>query len=463
MIHKLTARTMTANKIKRSNVRTASVDPEFVELQERKKQAASLPFIVLIFMISIVVPVRFYIGSVLMMPFRVVLLISLIPCFIGFFSGRAGRIVVSDVFIILFWIWASIAIISVHGFSQIEGLGMHFLETVVPYLVARVYVRNADQFEAVARVLLRIIVILVPFAIYESITGVPIIITVLGEFTLVPANIAMDKRMGLDRAQVTFEHPILFGMFAASGIALSLYALNYRRPIKKNIRYVFFIMPAVICSASTGAFLSSVVQLISTYWDRQKTVKHNRWKIFFAVILLAYFVVDAISNRSPFQVFVSYLTFNPGSSGWRLLIWEYGSAEVWRHPLFGIGFNDWIRPAWMHSASVDNFWLLNAMRYGLPGLLLLCTAIFAIVSMLSRLKQLSRRLNRYRSGYLICISSLMVGMCTVHIWSAAYVWFMFLLGSAHWLANAPQIEDGGPVAAPGRLGYNRRQSGTDSQ
>ena len=42
-------------------------------------------------------------------------------------------------------------------------------------------------------------------------------------------------------------------------------------------------------------------------------------------------------------------------TGWgRTEIFQYGAAEVLRHPIFGIGLNDWVRP-WWRKPSVDNF------------------------------------------------------------------------------------------------------------
>jgi hypothetical protein len=421
---------------------------------EPRNEIVVLHSLVVIFMISVVVPIRFYLGPVLLMPYRVVLLVALVPCLVGLLSGRAGRIVASDIFIVLFWMWASVALIQVHGLSQIEALGVQFLEMTVPYMLARVYVRNADQFESVVRLLLRIIIILLPFALYESVTGDPIILSLLRNIASTPDNIALERRLGIDRAQVTFEHPILFGVFSASAVALSVYVLNFRKKMIENLRYIPIISLAVICSMSTGALLSSMLQLMLICWDKQKVFVKNRWKVLLTALVVAYLAVELISNRDPFQVFVSYLTLNSDTSGWRLIIWEYGSAEVWRHPLFGIGFNDWLRPDWMHSASVDNFWLLTAMRYGLPGLLLLCAAIFAMWRALAKLQGLSSRLKRYRSGYLISLGSLMVGMCTVHIWNATYVWFMFLLGSALWLTDAAEVDDA-PAVLPCRPGYRR--------
>ena len=41
---------------------------------------------------------------------------------------------------------------------------------------------------------------------------------------------------------------------------------------------------------------------------------------------------------------IQNLMFNPQTADGRLVILEYGSAEIARHPVFGIGLNDWVRP-----------------------------------------------------------------------------------------------------------------------
>ena len=62
---------------------------------------------------------------------------------------------------------------------------------------------------------------------------------------------------------------------------------------------------------------------------------------------------------------LEHLTFNKDSADGRLIVFDYGMMEVMKHPVFGIGLNDWTRP-WYRAgkSSFDNFWLLEAMRYG---------------------------------------------------------------------------------------------------
>jgi hypothetical protein len=85
---------------------------------------------------------------------------------------------------------------------------------------------------------------------------------------------------------------------------------------------------------------------------------------------MTYVGIDLFSTKTPFHVFVNYFTFSKQSAYNRILIFEYGTAEVARHPVFGIGLGDWERPVWM-SDSMDNFWLVTAVRYGVPALFLL--------------------------------------------------------------------------------------------
>ena len=48
----------------------------------------------------------------------------------------------------------------------------------------------------------------------------------------------------------------------------------------------------------------------------------------------AFITVSLLSNRTPFHVFITYLTFNMEASYNRILIWDYGTAEVMRKPIF---------------------------------------------------------------------------------------------------------------------------------
>ncbi|GAA3961620.1 hypothetical protein GCM10022278_19580 [Allohahella marinimesophila] len=109
-----------------------------------------------------------------------------------------------------------------------------------------------------------------------------------------------------------------------------------------------------------------------------------------------------------------------------MLIWEYGLIEVLDSPVFGIGFADWRRPAFMVSPSVDSFWLLTAMRFGLPS----------IVSVLAILIYTSYRMYNGRFGILsdhvVGWATAMLGIffvgVTVHFWASSFVLLAVMIG-----------------------------------
>jgi hypothetical protein len=264
--------------------------------------------------------------------------------------------------------------------------------------------------------------------------------------------------MGFFRPQAVFEHPILWGVFCSLGIANAFYI--WRDKFAKSVLLSGFATGMTFTSLSSAPLLAATVQngIIGWGW-----ITRNAWWVLIGLVALGYLVIDLISNRSPVQVLISYLTFNSGTAYWRLHIWTYGSAEVWRHPLFGIGLNDWARPSWMGTASVDNFWLLTTMRYGLPTFLLLVAGIVANVVQIAR-QDLSGRLADFRRGHVIALVSLAITLCTVHAWGATFAFVMFYLGTGSWIFTSATAEPAGVSArAVARTStWTSAQAGPDS-
>jgi hypothetical protein len=97
-------------------------------------------------------------------------------------------------------------------------------------------------------------------------------------------------------------------------------------------------------------------------------------------------------------------------------------------------FEDWVRPPWM-IASIDNFFLLRAMRHGVIALLLLIGLIIWIVTKLSNLKIENQLIHNYRMGFLVTIGGLCISLITVDLWSGLHSYFFFLLGSSVWMID----------------------------
>jgi hypothetical protein len=165
---------------------------------------------------------------------------------------------------------------------------------------------------------------------------------------------------------------------------------------------------------------------------------------------LAYVVVDLMSNRTPLKVFMTYATFSAHNAYWRSIIFEWGMKNVWANPLFGIGLNDWVRPHYMNSGSMDNFWLVMAVRYGIPGFLLLTIGyVISTAKVMRRNFDTDMRLTLFRRAWVFSVLGLSFTLCTVHVWTNLYSFVFFFFGAGIWLITAEPAA-GPPPAGPGR-------------
>ena len=116
-------------------------------------------------------------------------------------------------------------------------------------------------------------------------------------------------------------------------------------------------------------------------------------------------------------------------------------------PVFGIGLNDWVRPHFMHSGSMDNFWLVQAVRYGLPGFFTMAVGYAIVLWRVGRRDfDADPRLWRYRRGWMFTFVGLTFTLATVHIWTSIFSYVFFLFGAGMWMLSV-QPAGGGEAAA----------------
>ena len=401
-----------------------------------KIRTTRLPFGVAVLIWGMVTPLIFDIGGLRLTPNRLVLIVFVLPCLAVLLNGRAGRIRFPDIGLILLWAWSVIAVAANRGVaSQIEQNGIFFLETVGAYLIGRVYVRDADCFAAVTRLLFFTVILMLPFAIVEAVSGKNLILYFFNAIGHSYVDNVMEPRLGFNRAQGALQHPILFGVYCGAVIALSYFVLGYRRSgMAKSWRMLVTLFTAMTC-LSSGPQAAMVAQVGIIVWDALLHNVRQRWWILTGLAIFAWILVDLLSNRTPPEVFISYFALNPATAYNRILIWEYGSASVLNHPLVGIGpVGEWERPSWMNS-SMDMYWLVVPVRYGIPaGLLSILVFLHIFLSVALR-SGLDDRHNAYRLGFLGCMLGFFMVGWTVHFWNETYVLFMFLMGAGMWILD----------------------------
>jgi hypothetical protein len=201
-------------------------------------------------------------------------------------------------------------------------------------------------------------------------------------------------------------------------------------------------------SLSSAPLLSIVLQTAMILWDK---VTHGSWKLLAFLVGSVYIFLELASNRGAVVIFIETMTFSPQSGWWRIHIWRYGSESVLNHPIMGIGLNDWVRPVWL-TGSVDNFWLLMAMRHGLVGLAFLGVAVALHAAYVLRCSPSDEGTRSIRTGYAITLAGLIFVLSTVHVWNEVAVFVMFFFGAGAFLYNstssqATEVADtSGPVA-----------------
>jgi hypothetical protein len=417
-----------------------------------------LPLPVILYLLCIVLPVSFQLGSLAMTTLRGLLLVMAVPLMVRLVMGGYGRIFLTDVLFFLHILWATMAIAINNPARVVENMGSVGVEFLGGYLMGRAYIRTADDFLRLARTLVFIVLCTLPFAIYEAQNGHPPIIEFLHALPGVTSVgvVDIEGRLGLERVQAVFAHPIHYGLFCSVVFSLAFVALKGRSATGWRWTSSLLVMSCGLLALSSGALLAILLQIGLIAWSSVFVRTRSRWWILGGLFIALYAAIDILSNRTPLLVFLSYATFSPHTAYWRSIIFEWGLVNIRRSPVIGIGLHDWIRPWFMASASVDNFWLLMAMRYGVPGLLLLAGGyLLALYRIVRRNLAGNEQLGQARRAWVFTFLGLSFTLCTVHVWTNVYSFVFFMFGAGMWLISVPAGDGGSgnpPPAAPAVTG-----------
>ena len=321
--------------------------PRQQKIESRRAKRKKIRWPVFLFLLALVVPWVIFIGPLRMSLYRIVLLVMVLPCLGMWMAGKAGRIRTADIALLLFSFWCALSLIVIHGIAlSVQPSGIVFIETVGPYLLARCYIRDADDFYNVIQLLFRIVVLLLPFAIFEFVSGQNISRELFA--AIFPTFSGHETpRLGLTRVQSVFDHPILFGVCTGSIFALVHLVLGYQKSFFQRTLRTGIVGATAILSLSSGPIIAIVAQGLLLSWNSLLRAIKIRWKILIGLLVLIVLSIEIVANRSFPAIVSGYLAFDDQSYWFRMLIWHYGSASVLNHPLFGVGLNEWERPEWM--------------------------------------------------------------------------------------------------------------------
>ncbi len=405
-------------------------------LDELARLKGRLAWPVVLYIAAVMLPVAFYAGPIYMTGVRLLLIVMIIPLTARLIMGKYGRLLITDMLFLLHFVWIVVALAVNNPDQVVTNAGSTGIEFIGGYVLARAYIRDRDDFMALVRTLVIVTFCMFPFIIFETLTGNAIILNTLGKLPGIYSlrDIDIGIRMGLDRTQGVFVHPIHWGLFCSLTLSLCFVGLKgvYGNFWRLTISTVVGI--SGLLALSSGALLAILLQLGLFFWAYLFRNTARRWIILVGVGAFCYVVVDILSNRSPLMVFLSYATFSPHTAYWRTIIFDWGMINIWANPVFGLGLNDWVRPSYMYSGSMDNFWLVMGVRYGIPGFATIAAGyLLALWKIGRRDFDGDRVLWHFRRAWMFSFIGLSFTMSTVHLWHTIYSFVFFIFGAGMWM------------------------------
>ena len=407
----------------------------------------SLPILLLITSLLCPTELSVYVSGLRLPPHRLALL-ALFPLAVYRLATRSDIRVCSFDWAMIAYHAATLASFSYNGIQYLgpdlvpsNGAvygGSLALEGLVGYLVARAWIRDLAQFRAALKMLVAAVFAAGLIAAPETFFGQFFAHDMLQSLTGYVHPRAAEQRLGLTRAYGTFDHPIHLGTFCASVLALAWYGTKSGAP---RVGRAVAVIAATFTALSSAPLLVCGVQSLLIFWDRTTRGIKGRASITLALLAALYVAASAVMTRSPIAFIATGMTLDSWTGYYRLVIWENGLENVWANPWVGLGLADWERPQWMASASVDAFWLLIAMRAGIPTFLLLIVALVLLLRAVVRYgtSNADRHIREFARAWIFSLIALSLAACTVHFWNALYTYFFFFLGLAGWIADPKRV------------------------
>lgn len=393
------------------------------------RAGAGRTYLAIILFYLLLVPPQFNVtlGDVYLSPFRIFLIVgSLYLVFAGL--RKELRWTVPDLFVALgtLWIWlASYMSSGSVGTALVMG-GSHTVDIGLAYFAARIGIQTPND-------LRRFLVLCAPGAAFtgaivlaEAVSHQLLLQRFSGMITGQPYPTRWDVRLGFMRGMASFPHPILAGIFLGS--LLPLYWFSGLRGWPRFLGMSSSVLG--VFSMSSAAMLALVVGgALSIYDWLTERIRNLTWQVFLFFSAILYTAVELTSNTGFYGLLIRYASLNTASAYNRVLIWNFGTDNIERHPFFGIGYSDWDRPDWMHSGSFDHFWLIMALRFGIPEtFFLLGATLIALVMIALRSRSLPFHDARLLRGVTISLAVFALGVNSVSLWMAPLVWYFMLLG-----------------------------------
>jgi hypothetical protein len=367
-------------------------------------------------LIGLIIPAAdalLYIGGAKFTAGKFCVALLVVPALVAF-CQRGGKLILSDVLACATAMWIVVAASQADGSKTMSSAVSECLELFGSYVIARAFIFGPVALHEFVRVLKILVFVALLFAIAENISGRLIVHEIVASiFGTIPPD--AQYRNGMVRATATFDHAILYGAFCCfSGIIL-LYAES--DPLKRTF-FVGLCCLGCILSWSSSALLSLTIVMAVYCYDQVMHRYPWRWSLLWAAALLPILSLSAASEN-PIGWFLSHLTLEPESGYFRLMIWHAAYERLSESPWIGFGFN--LLNSDILDATVDSVWLVMALRFGIPMVVLLLLSILATCLPIGgRVRSVDVTMDRLATAFTMVLATFIFIGITVHFWN--YIW-----------------------------------------
>jgi hypothetical protein len=328
---------------------------------------------------------------------------------------RKGRhLVIADVFAFATSAWMVGSRIPSDGLNSSAVAEM--LEFFGAYIVARGFFFGRPALETFIQALKSIAVVLIALSVMDPLLGTNVI-----THPMYP-----QERFGIIRATSVFEVAELYGTFCTSVAAILIYSEHNQI---RRLLWTGLCLLGCILSLSTAPIMAFAIVLTVYTYDRLMGRFYWRWRVF-VLVAIGLITVFFVSANNPVGWLVSHLTLDPSTGYFREYIFDLVYYQISLSPMTGYGFGPAGEDDFLAHASVDNAWLVYALRFGLPMIIFfLLTNIESFVRVgRTTVRMKDSYMNRIGTGFTLAVVSLSLIACTVHVYHTMWMFWAVCLG-----------------------------------
>jgi hypothetical protein len=347
---------------------------------------------------------------------------------LGVLLKRGRNIVVSDFLAGALAAWMLVSSYFNGGFRPY--VGAEAIEFLGAYLVGRAFVFGPSNLRTFVKALRQITVAVIALALLDFLARRNITLDVFG----IPHG--AQERYGSVRATSVFENAEHYGTFCVGAAAIFLYS---ERGIYR-VLYVGLSFLGCALSLSSGPFIGLGIVMMLFFYDSMMKQRPWRWKAL-VTIVAGFFLIIFLFVARPLERFLVHFTLDPQTGFFRLSTWNAALPLIGESPFIGFGLIELqAGDAQAYLWSVDCLWLVEALRYGLPAVILLILTMFSPILRRRRMSAFGPSMYHDATGFSLAIVAIGIIGLTVHIWNGPWLFLSLCVGIRVSLAECERAQ-----------------------